>query len=254
MTKRTRLVAGNWKMNGSHAANIALVTAVARAAAPLTNVEVVVCPPFVYLDAVARALDGSRVALGAQSLADQPKPGAFTGEIHGAMLKDVGCRFVIVGHSERRTFYGERDGIVARKFGTALASGLTPILCIGELLEERENGQAEVVLARQLGTVVDECGIATFAGAVLAYEPVWAIGTGRNATPEQAQQAHAFIRGMLRAKDAKIADSIRILYGGSVKGDNARTLFAGADVDGGLIGGASLKADEFAAICQAAQA
>lgn len=251
---RRYLVAGNWKMNGSRAENAALLDGLRAGAGANAAVEILVCPPAVYLESVGAALKGSTIELGAQTLCEQEKPGAYTGEIHGAMLTDLGCGHVIVGHSERRALYGETDAIVARKYRTAQACGLVPVLCVGETLDEREAGQTESVLRRQLGAVLDLCGVASFERAVIAYEPVWAIGTGRTATPEQAQAAHAFLRGELAARDAKISGSTRILYGGSVKADNAGTLFAGADVDGGLIGGASLKAADFLAICAAAQA
>jgi triosephosphate isomerase len=241
-------------MNGSRGANAALLAGIREGIGRCPDVEITVCPPAVYLESVAAALIGGRISLGAQNLCEQEKPGAFTGEVHGAMLKESGCRYVIVGHSERRALYGEDDARVARKFKTAQLLGLIPILCVGETLAQREAGETEAVLDRQLGAVLDLCGIAAFGDAVIAYEPVWAIGTGRTATPEQAQQAHAFLRGLLAKRDARIAPLTRILYGGSVKADNARILFAGADVDGGLIGGASLKAEEFLAICAGAQA
>jgi triosephosphate isomerase (TIM) len=250
---RKPLVAGNWKMNGSLAANATLVSGVRAGLERCRDVDVLVCPPAPYLESVGRTVAGSPIALGAQNLGESDKAGAFTGEIHGSMLKDVGCRFVIVGHSERRALYGETDAIVSRKFRTAQACGLVPVLCVGETLEQREAGQTQAVLKRQLGAVLDFCGAAAFADAVVAYEPVWAIGTGRNATAEQAQEAHAFLRSQVAAHDARIAAALRLLYGGSVKADNAASLFAGPDVDGGLIGGASLKADEFLAICAAAQ-
>lgn len=250
--QRKYLVAGNWKMNGSLTANAALISAIGSGVGACPSVEVLVCPPAVYLESVGKRLSES-VRLGAQNLCEQEKPGAFTGEIHGGMLRELGCSYVIVGHSERRALYGEHDARVAEKFRTAQALGLTPILCVGETLEERDAGRTEAVLERQLKAVLDICGIAAFARAVVAYEPVWAIGTGRTATPEQAQSAHVFLRGLLGAADAKIAASTRLLYGGSVKADNAATLFACADVDGGLVGGASLKASEFLSICSAAQ-
>ncbi|MFA5940275.1 MAG: triose-phosphate isomerase [Sinimarinibacterium sp.] len=252
MNRRT-MVAGNWKMNGSRDSNAHLVHDILLEVRKYPDIDVLVCPPAIYLDAVGRQLDGSAVQLGGQNLGDQEKQGAFTGEVHGGMLRDVGCSYVIVGHSERRALYGEIDAVVAAKFRTAQACGLTPILCVGETLQERESGQTQSVLARQLRAVLDLCGIAAFKQAVVAYEPVWAIGTGRTATPEQAQEAHAFIRGQLTAADAKIANSVRILYGGSVKADNAESLFNCPDVDGGLIGGASLKPGEFMSICAAAQ-
>ncbi|HEX4895366.1 MAG TPA: triose-phosphate isomerase [Solimonas sp.] len=252
MTRRM-MVAGNWKMNGSRGANTSLVHDIVFDARKTPDIEVLVCPPALYLESVGQQIAGSPVQLGAQDLCEQEKPGAFTGEIHGGMLKDIGCNHVLVGHSERRALYGESDALVARKFCTAQACGLIPILCVGETLAEREAGQTEAVLARQLEAVVAAAGIAAFRSAIIAYEPVWAIGTGKTATPEQAQGAHAYLRSRLAIADAKIANSTRILYGGSVKADNAETLFAGADVDGGLIGGASLKAQEFLAICAAAQ-
>lgn len=251
---REYIVAGNWKMNGSRDDNEALVRAITLDARKYPAVEIVICPPAPYLESVHQAIKASTLRLGGQNLSEQQKPGAFTGEIHGAMLKEVGCSYVIVGHSERRALYGERDELVARKFQTAQLHGLTPILCVGETLEQREQNQTEAVLRRQLLAVLDLCGIGALRKAVVAYEPVWAIGTGKTATPQQAQDAHAYLRSLLAAADAKIANSVRILYGGSVKADNAQALFAGPDVDGGLIGGASLKSAEFLAICAAAQA
>lgn len=250
---RRKMVAGNWKMNGARDANASLLHDLLFDARRFPGVDIVVCPPPVYLESVGTAVNGSSIQLGAQNLCEQEKTGAFTGEVHGGMLKDVGCSYVIVGHSERRALYGETDAVVARKFCAALQCGLTPILCLGETLEERESEQTETVLARQLAAVLAAAGVDAFKAAVIAYEPVWAIGTGRTATPEQAQAAHAFIRGELEGASAKIANSTRILYGGSVKADNAVALFANPDVDGGLIGGASLKASEFLAICAAAQ-
>lgn len=251
MTRKT-LVAGNWKMNGSSSANSALVDGILKAVAETRpGAELLVCPPPVYLESVGRRLADSVIALGAQNLCEQEKPGAFTGEIHGAMLTELGCRYVIVGHSERRTLYGESDARVAHKFATAQACGLTPILCVGESLEERQSNTTEAVLARQLGEVLERSGIAAFENAVIAYEPIWAIGTGLTASPEQAQDAHHFLRGQLAALDATIAGSTRLLYGGSVKPDNAKALFACPDIDGGLIGGASLKAADFVAIAKA---
>ncbi|NKF22637.1 triose-phosphate isomerase [Solimonas marina] len=250
---RRKMVAGNWKMNGARDANASLVRDIVFDVKRFPDIDIVICPPAVYIDPVGQMLSGSSVQLGGQTLCEQEKPGAFTGEIHGGMLKDIGCSYVIVGHSERRALYGETDAVVATKFLTAQACGLQPILCLGETLEEREAGQTEAVLARQLAAVIDAAGVEAFKSAVIAYEPVWAIGTGRTATGEQAQAAHAFIRGQLAQANAKIAGSTRILYGGSVKADNAVALFAEPDVDGGLIGGASLKAAEFLAICAAAQ-
>lgn len=249
---RRAMVAGNWKMNGSHAGNAALLEGLVAAMPGHDRIDVVVCPPACYLESVGALCDGG-LLLGAQNLADQGKPGAFTGELFGGMLKDVGCSHVIVGHSERRALYGETDEVVATKFRLAQDNGLIPVLCLGESLDQREAGQTEAVLARQLDAVIDHVGIVAFETAVIAYEPVWAIGTGKTASPEQAQGAHAFLRAQLAGRDARIAALVRILYGGSVKPDNARQLFGLEDVDGGLIGGASLKAADFNAICAAAQ-
>jgi triosephosphate isomerase (TIM) len=249
---RRPLIAGNWKMHGSRAENAELIEALLLGLPAQTPVEIVVCPPFVYLWETARLLKASNVALGAQSSCAEPL-GAFTGEVSAAMLKDVGCKYVVVGHSERRAIYKEDDALVARKFLAAQSHGLIPILCVGETLEERERGQTTKVVSRQLRAVLDLVGVAAMREAVIAYEPVWAIGTGKNATPAQAQEVHAYIRAALAAGDAKIAADVRILYGGSVKAANARELFAMPDVDGGLVGGASLKADEFLKICASAQ-
>jgi triosephosphate isomerase (TIM) len=248
---RKPLVAGNWKMHGSRAENAALVRALLDRLPADGAAEVMVCPPFVYLLETGRLLKDSDVALGAQSLCAEAQ-GAFTGEVSGAMLRDVGCRYVLAGHSERRQFYGEHDALVARKFVAAQASRLVPVLCVGETLEEREGGRTAEVVSRQLEAVLAVSGVGAFAEAVIAYEPVWAIGTGRTATPEQAQEVHAMIRERVSALDARIGTSVRILYGGSVKASNARELFSMPDIDGGLVGGASLKADEFAQICVAA--
>jgi triosephosphate isomerase len=248
---RQPLVAGNWKMYGSRAENAALARSLLDLVRPESGTEVLVCPPFVYLWDVGRLLKDTDVALGAQSVCAEPL-GAFTGEVSAAMLKDVGCRYVLVGHSERRQLYGEGDALVARKFVAAQSQGLVPVLCVGETLEEREGERTAQVVARQLDAVLAVSGTGALAKAVIAYEPVWAIGTGRTASPEQAQDVHAMIRGKVAALDATIAASVRILYGGSVKASNARELFAMPDIDGGLVGGASLKADEFARICAAA--
>jgi triosephosphate isomerase len=247
---RKPLVAGNWKMHGSRAENAGLVSTLLDLLQPNAKAEVLVCPPFVYLWETGRQLKDSGVALGAQSVCAEAQ-GAFTGEVSGAMLHDVGCRYVLVGHSERRQLYGETDALVARKFMAAQAQGLIPVLCVGETLEEREAGRTGEVVARQLQAVLSVSGVAAFTSAVIAYEPVWAIGTGRTASPEQAQDVHALIRAKVAALDGTIAASVRILYGGSVKASNARELFAMADIDGGLVGGASLKAEEFAQICAA---
>ena len=248
---RHALVAGNWKMNGTRDSAVKLAEAVLQAAPERASAEVLLCPPFVYLADVARMLKGSGVALGAQDLCAEDN-GAFTGEVSGTMLKDLDCRYVIVGHSERRALYGETDAVVARKFMAAQKAGLTPILCVGETLAEREAGTTPAVVSRQLKAVLDATGIGAFAQAVVAYEPVWAIGTGRTAKSDQAQEVHALIRGLLAAEDAKIAAATRLLYGGSVKASSAAELFHMPDIDGGLVGGASLDATEFLAICAAA--
>jgi triosephosphate isomerase len=249
---RVRLVAGNWKMNGSLASGQALLRAILPPLSALKRARYAVCAPYPYLAAVGQALQGSSVALGAQDVC-QYEDGAYTGAVSGTMLADCGCRYVIVGHSERRGVFGEPDDVVALKVERALQSGLTPILCVGELLGEREAGVTEAVVARQLDAVVQRCGLQALGRGVIAYEPVWAIGTGKTATPQQAQAVHAYIRGRVAAADRQLADALVILYGGSVKGANAAQLFAMRDVDGGLIGGASLVADEFVAICRAAQ-
>jgi len=248
---RQPLVAGNWKMHGSRADASRLAGDLVARALGSGVAEVIVCPPFVHLVDVCRHLQGSRVGLGAQDVCAE-EPGAHTGEVSAGMLADVGCRWVIVGHSERRALYGEGDALVARKFLAAGRHGLVPILCVGESLAERELGETRAVILRQLDAVLETAGAPAFRHAVVAYEPVWAICTGRTATPDQAQEVHALIRGRIAEKDATIAASLRVLYGGSVKAANAAELFAMPDVDGGLIGGAALKAEEFAGICAAA--
>ena len=239
-------------MHGALAESRQLVDALRAGVSANARATMLLCPPYVYLPAVQGWLQGSPILFGAQDVADKPGTGAFTGEVSGQMLRDVGCSHVIVGHSERRALYGETDAVVATKFKAAQAAGLTPILCVGETLEQREAGQTRSVIERQVAAVVDSAGVQAFAKAVIAYEPVWAIGTGRTASPEQAQEVHAFIRGMIAARDATIAAGLSILYGGSVKGANARSLFAMADIDGGLVGGASLVAAEFLEIFRAA--
>jgi triosephosphate isomerase (TIM) len=246
---RKMLVAGNWKMHGSRAMAVELAAAIV-AGRPQT-VDVAVFPPFPYLATLCDT-HGQALPCGAQDLSEHAGEGAFTGEVSAAMLRDVGCAWGLVGHSERRQYHGESNALVARKFGVALQAGLRPMLCVGETLEQREDDRTEQVLAEQLDAVVAAHGIEAFEQAVIAYEPVWAIGTGRTATPQQVQHAHAFIRSQLAKEDAKIAGLTRLLYGGSVKPSNAAELFAQADVDGGLIGGASLKATDFLAICAAA--
>ena len=248
---RKPLVAGNWKMNGSRESNNALIKGIIEGSSQVTNAEILVCPPFVYISEVAALLEGTAIAYGSQDVAKE-EVGAYTGEISVSMLKDIGCTYAIVGHSERRALYGDTDKIVAQKFAAAQNGGLTPVLCVGELLEEREAGQTEAVVEKQLQAVVDLVGISALEKSVVAYEPVWAIGTGKTASPEQAQEVHAFIRGWISKEDAAVAEKVRILYGGSVKAANAKELFSQADIDGGLIGGASLAADEFISICEAA--
>jgi triosephosphate isomerase len=246
---RRKLIAGNWKMHGSRAMADDLVAAVAAALPERADIAVI--PPFPYIEKLAERYARSRLSFGAQDLSPHAQ-GAYTGEVSGAMLKDVGCTYVLAGHSERRQYQRESDELVAAKFGAAQAAGLIPILCVGETLDERDAGTTEVVIARQIDAVVTRAGIGALAACVLAYEPVWAIGTGRTATPQQAQAVHRFIRDKLAALDGTIAGSLRILYGGSVKPSNAAELFGQSDVDGGLIGGASLTASDFLAISSAA--
>lgn len=249
---RVKLVAGNWKMNGSLASNQALLDAIVPAVASLDGMKCAVCAPFPYLGQVQQLLRGSGIAWGAQDVC-QFENGAYTGGVSAAMLRDFGCQYVIVGHSERRAIFGEPDEIVAAKFEAALKAGLTPILCVGETLSEREAGITEKIVARQLDAVTSRCGVKALGKAVIAYEPVWAIGTGKTATPAQAQMVHAFIRSRIAVGDAAVASAVLIIYGGSVKAANSAQLFGMPDIDGGLIGGASLIADEFSAICRAAQ-
>jgi triosephosphate isomerase len=239
-------------MNGSKASIRTLLDGLKAGMAQVKNGEVAVCPPFVYLEEVSQQLRGTAIVWGAQNVSNEPS-GAFTGEVSASMLKDFGCTYVIVGHSERRSYYGDTDLLVAKKFAAARAAGMTPILCVGETLDEREKNITEAVVARQLDAVMELEGAAALGSAVIAYEPVWAIGTGRTATPEQAQEVHAFIRQRIASLDANTAAKVRILYGGSVKASNAEVLFGQADIDGGLIGGASLNAEEFLAICRAAK-
>lgn len=246
---RSKLIAGNWKMNGSLQSVTGLIEGIK--AGDAGKAELAVCPPAVFLMKVGGMLAGSDIALGAQNVCEH-ESGAYTGEISPSMLQECGCRYVIVGHSERRSHYGESDELVAARFAMAAESGLTPILCVGESLAEREQGITEAVVARQIDAVLERSGIAGIAAAVIAYEPVWAIGTGIVASPEQAQAVHAFIRGKLAANDGEVAQRLRILYGGSMNPSNAAELLAQPDIDGGLIGGASLKADDFLAIAQSA--
>ena len=246
-----KLVVGNWKMHGSRAFNAELIQGLLASdlAATAPRAEVAVCPPFVYLAEVAAALQGSAIGVGSQDVSVQVQ-GAYTGEVAGPMLREVGATYAIVGHSERRSYHGESDQLVADKARAALSHGLIPIVCVGETLAEREAGQTEAVVGRQLQAVIDTLG-ADLVRIVVAYEPVWAIGTGKTASPEQAQAVHACLRAQLKAAQAEAA-SVPLLYGGSVKPDNAAQLFAQPDIDGGLIGGAALKAADFAAIARAA--
>jgi len=244
---RKKLVVGNWKMHGNRASNALLLSGL-KEAGPWTA-DVAVCVPFPYITETALALTGTQIAYGSQDCSAHEQ-GAYTGEVSSAMLHDFGVRYVLVGHSERRQYHGETDADVVAKAQRALATGITPIVCVGETLAEREAGQTEHVVKRQLAAVIHTL-THCIGEIVLAYEPVWAIGTGLTASPEQAQAVHAVLRQQLRAATQK-ADAMRILYGGSVKPDNAAQLFAQADIDGGLIGGAALKAADFSAICRAA--
>lgn len=247
---RRKLVAGNWKMHGSKAANAALLAELRSGEADL-RCDVVLCPPFPFLSQVEQALHSSVIALGAQNLSEHAL-GAYTGEVSASMLLDCGCRYVLIGHSERRSLFAESDDVVAAKFVAAQAAGLIPVLCVGETLAERESGQTDSVVARQLQVVLDRAGVQSLNNAVLAYEPVWAIGTGKTASPQQAQAVHAAMRSQVSGGDPSVAAALRILYGGSVKPANAQELFDQPDIDGGLIGGASLVAEDFLAICRAA--
>ncbi len=244
---RGTLIAGNWKMNGSLAGNESLLAGIRAGAA---RAELAVCVPAPYLAQVQSLLSGSVVGWGAQDLSEH-QGGAYTGEVSATMLGDFGCKYVIVGHSERRSYHGETDELVARKAAVALAAGLVPIVCVGETLEQRERGETDAVVERQLSPVLNAAG-AQLGKLVIAYEPVWAIGTGKTATPEMAQQVHRHIRSLLAGRDAAAAGMVKILYGGSMKPDNAKDLLSMEDIDGGLIGGASLKAEDFLAIAQAA--
>ena len=248
---RQKLVVGNWKMNGSLQANQSLLKEISAGITDARGVAVAVCVPFPYLAQAQALLADTSLAWGAQNLSEKDS-GAFTGEVAASMLRDFACRYVLVGHSERRTLYGENNALVAEKFAAALAGSLQPILCVGETLAERETGKTGEVVAKQVAAAIDRAGIAAFSKAVVAYEPVWAIGTGKTASSAQAQEAHAAIRAQVARADAKVAEGLQILYGGSVKPSNAAELFGMPDIDGGLIGGASLVASDFLAICQAA--
>lgn len=250
ITMRRKLVAGNWKMHGALAQNAELLDAVRSGMVTMPGVDCAVCVPFPYLAQAQQKLSGGSVKWGAQDVHQLDK-GAYTGEVSAAMLRDFGCSYVIVGHSERRAYYGESSHLVAEKYLAAQQAGLTPILCVGESLEQRESGITEEVVAEQLDALIQLGGVQALRNAVVAYEPVWAIGTGKTATSAQAQAVHAFIRQRVASHDGKIASGLCILYGGSVKANNAVELFAMPDIDGGLIGGASLVADEFLAICRA---
>lgn len=247
---RGKLVVGNWKMHGNLATNMVLLQAVRDGAVGLRS-GAALCVPYPYLAQARSVLEGSNVAWGAQDVSEHDS-GAWTGEVSGAMLADFGCRYVIVGHSERRSFFGDSDAVTAAKFLAARRAGLTPILCVGETLEEREAGITGDIVTRQIDAVLSASGMAAFADAVVAYEPVWAIGTGRTASPAQAQEVHAMIRTRFSDESAVIGSQLRILYGGSVKAGNAAEILAQPDIDGGLIGGASLVAADFLAICAAA--
>ncbi|GHA09916.1 triose-phosphate isomerase [Oceanisphaera arctica] len=247
---RQTLVMGNWKLNGSKTMVAELINALKAPAAETTNVAVAVCPPVLFLGQAQALLTDSVIALGAQD-ADIHTQGAFTGENSPAMYPEFGVHYVLVGHSERRTLHGESDAMVAAKFSAVQQAGLVPVLCIGETLEQFEKGETQTVVERQLHEVIAHSGIEALANAVIAYEPVWAIGTGKTATPEIAQGVHAAIRGFLAEQNANVAAGIQILYGGSVKGASAAGLFAMEDIDGALVGGAALQADEFAAIIRA---
>ncbi len=249
---RRKLVVGNWKMHGSLSQNESLLSAVKKGVAQLPGVDVAVCAPFPYLAQLKQELSASSLKWGAQDV-HQLEKGAFTGEVSAAMLADFGCTYVIIGHSERRSIYGESSRLVAEKFVAAQKAGLIPILCVGETLEQRESGATETVVAEQLDAVIALAGVQALRKAVVAYEPVWAIGTGKTASPEQAQAVHAFIRQRVAGHDAQVAQGLVILYGGSVKAANAPELFAKADIDGGLIGGAALIAEDFLGICRAGQ-
>jgi len=248
---RRTLVAGNWKMNGSRESIRALLDGVKSGVSDVTNADMAVCCPAVYIADVSSQLQGTDIGFGGQDISVHDS-GAYTGEIAGGMWNDFNCKYVIIGHSERRTYHNESDELVAEKFEAARKAGLIPLFCIGETLEERESGVTEQVVSRQVNAVIDRLGVDRLGEGVIAYEPVWAIGTGVTATPEQAQDTHAYIRSMIAEKSADVAAKIQILYGGSMNAGNASELLACEDIDGGLIGGASLKADDFLAIGKAA--
>lgn len=249
---RRPLVIGNWKMNGSLASVVELAQALKSQLASLDAPQLAVCPSFVHIPAVLAELAESGIAVGAQNTCADADEGAFTGEVSAEMLADLGCHYVLVGHSERRLIYGDSDDIVVAKFERLLQRNLTPVLCVGETQQQREEGNTEKVVVKQLSAVVNALGVDVLAKAVVAYEPVWAIGTGLTASPDQAQAVHAYLRQLVAASSAGVAQNLQILYGGSVKASNAAELFSQPDIDGGLVGGAALNADEFAAICAAA--
>lgn len=248
---RRTLIAGNWKMNGSLESITELMQGIKAGLGEVTNADMAVCPPAVYLLRVSGLIDQDTIGLGSQNICDQAS-GAYTGELAPSMLKEAGCQYAIIGHSERRSLYGESDELIAARFAMAVESGITPILCIGETLEERESGVTEDVVSRQLDAVIQTQGIEALGQCVIAYEPVWAIGTGKTATPEQAQAVHAYIRNKLAALNSDVAEKVQILYGGSMNAANAQELLSQPDIDGGLIGGASLKAADFLAIGKSA--
>lgn len=249
--QRSKLVIGNWKMHGSFAANSTLLAALVGRT---QGVDVAIAPPAVYLAAARQQLTGSSIQLAAQNVAAERQKGAYTGESSAAMLADVGVTYGIIGHSERRQYYGEANSVVAQKYLRLQEQGIKPVICVGESLVEREAGQVEEIVSRQLMAIIDACGVETLTNAVIAYEPVWAIGTGKTATPQDAQAVHRFLRQLIATHNKNIAEKICILYGGSVKADNAASLFTMPDIDGALVGGASLVANDFLAICHAAKA
>lgn len=250
---RSYLIAGNWKMHGRRDTVVELLEGLKQQLPAEPNVDIAVFPPAVYLEQAGQVLRGAPVAIGAQNVCDQSKDGAYTGEISAAMLVDMGCRYVIVGHSERRDLYGEDSTMVARRTLAAIEAGLVPLVCVGENEAERDAGNTLDVVGKQLDAVIRTLTVQQLAGVVVAYEPVWAIGTGKTATPGQAQEVHAFIRARLAKVSKDVAAAVRIVYGGSVKAGSAGELFSQPDIDGGLVGGASLDAGEFSAICRAAE-
>ncbi|WP_044469841.1 triose-phosphate isomerase [Mannheimia massilioguelmaensis] len=248
---RRPLVMGNWKLNGSKAFTKELIEGLKAELSTVEGCDVAIAPPVMYLAEAEAALAGSKIALGSQNV-DVNVKGAFTGDISTEMLKDFGAKYIIIGHSERRTYHKESDEFVAKKFAALKEAGLTPVLCIGESEAENEAGKTEEVCARQIDAVIDALGVEAFNNAIIAYEPIWAIGTGKSATPAQAQAVHAFIRGHIAAKSQAVAEQVIIQYGGSVNDANAAELFTQPDIDGALVGGASLKAPAFAVIVKAA--